>query len=298
MKAVFRGITFALSMFLLAGQYPVANAQSGLTLKVTRADRSTLQLNDSYELRQGDSKRFPSGQALRLAGGDVDGDGFPDLVTGYATGSGGVISLHRGNKEAWAPSTPESLALVAAGSFPPGFDSVATEFAVPVAPDFMVSGDFNGDGRADIVIAQRGDRNVYFLAGQRSGFAELVQIKLVGGVDALASGGVNSRDGFPKLVAAVSTAYGASVLTFAQGMNAPATSRALAAPVQALAIGKLSADSTGDIVILSAGRVHIVHGRDAVAASSVAAPMETLSAAFSVRSLTLGEFIWDRSGAA
>ena len=82
MKALFRGITFALSMFLLAGQYPAANAQSGLTLKVTRADRSTLQLNDSYELRQGDSKRSPSRQALSLAGGDVDGDGFPDLVDG------------------------------------------------------------------------------------------------------------------------------------------------------------------------------------------------------------------------
>ena len=80
-------------------------------------------------------------------------------------------------------------------------------------------------------------------------------------------------------------------------MYSPATQRALAAPVEALAIGKLSIDSTGDIVLLSAGRVHIVHGTDAVAASSAGAAMETLSTSFAVRSLALGEFIWDRSGA-
>ncbi len=269
-------------------------------LQVTHFGANRLQLGASYPLDGNTQKRLPNRRAVSLTSGDVDGDGFPDLVSGYATDSGGVITLHRGNVEAWAPSTPESLALVAAGRFPSGFESVATEFAVPVAPDFMVSGDFNGDGRADIVFAQRGDRNVYFLAGQRRGFAPAMQIKLEGGVDALASGRIDSRDGFPKLVAAVSSLQGASLLTFTQGMNAPATPRALAAPVEALAIGKLSADSTGDIVILSAGRVHIAHGThgpNGVAASSPTVPLETLSATFSVRSFALGEFIWDRAGA-
>ncbi len=286
----------AVLVVAMAGVQCVA-ASTERALQVTHVRANTLQFGASYDLHGNAQKRLPNRRALSLASGDVDGDGFPDLVSAYSTDGGGVITLHRGNPEAWAPSTPESLALVAAGSFPAGFESVATEFALPVAPDFMVSGDFNGDGRADIVFAQRGDRNVYFLAGQRTGFAAPMQIKLEGGVDALASGRIDSRDGFPKLVAAVSNAQGASLLTFADGMNSPATRRAIDAPVEALAIGKLSADSTGDIVMLSAGRVHILHGTDALAASAAVAPLETLATNFLVRSFTLGEFIWDRTGA-
>jgi FG-GAP repeat len=175
------------------------------TLKMARIEGSKLQLTDSYELSRSDLKRASNRQALSLASGDVDGDGFPDLLSGYSSDTGGVVTLHRGNKEAWAPSTPESLALVRNGSFPPGFESASTEWMMPIAPDFMVSGDFNGDGRADVVIAQRGHSSLYFLAGQRTGFAAPIQIKLEGGVDAIAAGLLDSRDGFPKLIAAVST---------------------------------------------------------------------------------------------
>jgi trimeric autotransporter adhesin len=274
-----------------------ATAAAEPTLRVPHIEGSKLQLRDSYDLSRSHLKQAANRRALSLVSGDVDGDGFPDLVSGYSTAAGGVVTLHRGNREAWAPSTPESLALVRDGSFPSGFESTSTEWLIPVAPDFMVSGDFNGDGRTDIVVARRGDRKVYLLAGQRTGFSVPAEIKLSGGVDALASGLVQSRDGVPKLVAAVSGNEGASLATFTHGVFAPATQRALPAPVDALAVGKLSADSTGDIVMLSAGRVQIVSGNDVLAASTDAAPLEVLSFGFSVRSFTLGHFIWDRSGA-
>jgi trimeric autotransporter adhesin len=263
-------------------------------LKMARIEGSKLQLKDSYELSRNDLKRASNRQALSMASGDVDGDGFQDLLSGYSSDTGGMITLHRGNKEAWAPSTPESLALVRNGSFPPGFESASTEWMMPIAPDFMVSGDFNGDGRADVVIAQRGHNNLYFLAGQRAGFAAPVQIKVAGGVDAIASGLLDSRDGFPKLIAALTTTEGASLLTFNRGVMVPPLARAIDASATALAIGKLSADSTGDIVMLAGGRVQILHGRDVRDGVS---RLETLDTGFAVRAFTLGYFIWDRSGA-
>ncbi|MBI3949341.1 MAG: hypothetical protein HY314_02640 [Acidobacteria bacterium] len=36
-------------------------------------------------------------QPLALASGDFDEDGVPDLVTGYASPHGGILTLHRGN---------------------------------------------------------------------------------------------------------------------------------------------------------------------------------------------------------
>jgi CSLREA domain-containing protein len=275
---------------------PVAVADE-VALRVNRAEGSKLQLKDGYALSGSHLKRAVNRQALSLASGDVDGDGFPDLLSGYSTDRGGVITLHRGNKEAWAPSTPESFALLQSGSFPQGFESASTEWPVPIAPDFMVSGDFNGDGRADIVIAQRGQPIAYFLAGRKDGFAPIVPIDLRSGADALAAGQLDSRDGRPKLVVAVSGGDGPRLLTFAsESWNAPVT-QALAAPAEALAIGKLSRDSTGDVVVLGGGRVHVLYGDSVTASIRSAKRFESIPTAFNVRAFTLGDFIWDRGGA-
>ncbi len=275
---------------------PVASAAE-VIVRVTQTEGSKLQLKDGYALSDSDQKRAANRQALSLVGGDVDGDGFPDLLSGYSTDRGGVVSLHRGNKEAWAPSTPESLALVRSGSFPQGFESASTEWPVPIAPDFLVSGDFNGDGRVDVVVAQRGHSVAYFLAGRKDGFAPIVPIELGSGVDALAAGQLDSRDGRPKLLVAVSGVGGPRLLTFAsESWNAP-VSQALAAPAEALAIGKLSRDSTGDVVVLSGGRVYVRYGDTPTNPVRDAKRFESLPTAFKVRAFTLGDFIWERSGA-
>src|SRR5205085_245195 len=55
-----------------------------------------------------------------LTSGDFDEDGMPDLVTAYATGAGGLVSIYRGNVDAAYPNSQTARAHRAAGTF---FDS-------------------------------------------------------------------------------------------------------------------------------------------------------------------------------
>ena len=45
---------------------------------------------------------------LSLASADFDEDGVPDLISGYAGPSGGIVTLHRGNLILFIP-TPQKL---------------------------------------------------------------------------------------------------------------------------------------------------------------------------------------------
>src|SRR3712207_3667923 len=42
-------------------------------------------------------------RARALARADLDGDGAPDLVTGYAAHGAGIVTVQRGNPDAFAP---------------------------------------------------------------------------------------------------------------------------------------------------------------------------------------------------
>src|SRR5438552_620020 len=46
---------------------------------------------------------------LSMTSGDFDGDGVDDLLVGYSTSQGGIIALHRGNLDAFAPQSKESF---------------------------------------------------------------------------------------------------------------------------------------------------------------------------------------------
>jgi len=56
-------------------------------------------------------------QPVSLTAGDVDQDGFEDLVVGYSAGSGGFISIHRGNIDAFAPQSDASFQAIGRGEF-------------------------------------------------------------------------------------------------------------------------------------------------------------------------------------
>src|SRR5262249_31180086 len=51
-------------------------------------------------------------------------------------------------------------------------------FPVGTLPVAAVAGDFNGDGRTDLIVANNGSGDITFLQGEASGFAAAVQFQL------------------------------------------------------------------------------------------------------------------------
>ena len=52
---------------------------------------------------------------------DIDSDGVADLLVGYSAPGGGVIAVHRGNLDAFAPQSDASLQAIGGGEFPSPF---------------------------------------------------------------------------------------------------------------------------------------------------------------------------------
>jgi CSLREA domain-containing protein/uncharacterized repeat protein (TIGR01451 family) len=256
---------------------------------------SSLQLGSAYELPSAATKRLDA-RALSLAAADANADGFPDLFAGHALQSGGVVTLHRGNREAWAPSSALSQALIRAGQYPPGFMADAVSLELPVAPELMAAGDFDHDGHADLVVAQRGDNAVYLMRGNAAGLGMPEKLAQVAGVDAIVAGHIDQPDGFADLAVAVSGKSGASLQTYTAGIDAQARVQSLPAAVSELHVGQIDDSPMGDFAMLSAGKVLLLHGMDRSMRASAADPLETLDFPFAVQTLALGNFIWDRDG--
>src|SRR5215472_8498511 len=132
-----------------------------------------------------------SGQAqpLALAKGDFDADGVEGLVVGYAAPGGGILAIHRGNLDAFAPQSDASFQAIARGQFPSPFLPDVRVVSLPVRPDFVAVGSFAESSYPDIVVAARGDSSIYLLANDGKGnFSAPQAIHLSGGVTALEAG--------------------------------------------------------------------------------------------------------------
>ncbi len=172
---------------------PCAKANSAGLVVVHAAQRGAPYINlcDGHALTAHQAARMEQAQPLALASGDFDEDGVPDLVSGYAAGLGGTVTVHRGNVSALWPYG----AALRNGTLE-AFLPDANIFELPERPDFLGVGDFNADGHWDIVAAAYAGTTLYFLLGDgHGGFGASQPIQLPGAVTAMATGEINRADG-------------------------------------------------------------------------------------------------------
>jgi len=180
------------------------NPRDGRALNAEYADETSV----SQVLRAG------SAQPLTLASGDFDGDGAPDLITGYKSSGGGILTLQRGNVDAFAPRDLQIYDRAARGELPPSFLDDVQTIELPEAPNFLLAGDFDHDGHQDLLTAARGG-GLYFLSGDgHSGFQAPQQLALSGQVTALVTGNFSHAEGLQAVIASVVGPEGSALAIF------------------------------------------------------------------------------------
>lgn len=278
-----------------AGSSPVAWRDLAGNQIVRASDRGTtwVRFDDGVEIEPATSAK-PAGRPFGLARADFDNDGMQDLAVSSQDGSSGTVRIFRGNLGSVYPNAPEARDAVAAGT-PVGAPFVlpGLDVSSPVTPEFMIAGDFDGDGNADLAVAKSGDDVLYVLPGIGNGtFGEARSVAVTGTVTTVASGDVNRPDGRPELIVGVTNGRSSQILVVS-GVTAVdgAAPVGIDVPgrVNDIAVGDVTGMRFADIVASTTAGVVLVPGRD----SSRETPRlesELVVSRPDVRSIALGDF--------
>ncbi len=238
-------------------------------------------------------------QPLALAAGDFDENGVEDLVAAYGAGTAGSLAIYRGNLDAFAPQSKASFDGIAKGQFPDPFLSTPDSVNLPVRPDFVAVGDFNGDGHSDIAVGSRSGATLYILFGDGKGkFTQPMAVALPAGVTAMAAKRLDPVSRPTHLVIAVG-GDNPRLLVYAGSDSGPqgVISLGLSAPVTSVAFGNLDRDAYLDAALVAGGQLMILHGRDVHAAAMGAGTgvaLEAVPLVSAAISVAIGKFLPDR----
>ncbi len=226
--------------------------------------------------------------ALSIAAADLDGDAVTDLAIGFAAPSGGLIAIHRGNLDAFAPQSEASFQAIGRGDFPAPYLPQAELMEIPSRPDFLAAGEFIGPGGSALAAAARGGQSIHVLARGASGKLELLQTIAtpgpITGLYAYRPGPGN----YWQIAAGVRTPGGPRLALYAgshDGLSL-AASFALAGDATAFAEGNLDGDAKPDLLVVAGGQPAILHGGSR--------KVEPVSVPYTVTTAALGRFLNDR----
>ncbi len=240
--------------------------------------------------------RFENGslQASAMVSADFNFDGYPDLISSFAGTDGGVITLHKGWKEAFSPEDEQVLAGIKRGEFPESFEKKAIALDIPVSPDFMVTGKFVSDSTLDLIVGSRQGNSLYlFSSDGKGGFNAPREIRLDGEVTAIAADSLNPSKGYSGLVVATKKddAFEALVFDGSSELNRSKPQRVrLSNQADSLILVNPDGLTTDkDLFLLGGGELL----RIPQIGKSINAPTR-IDLPFSVRDFAAGEFIRDR----
>lgn len=253
------GTTLAVVLVFVCAAAPVAAASRSVAL---RSHARAARVEARPTLVDGVAR------AVSVASADCNRDGRADVVAGYDVPDGGVVAIYAGTRS--------------------GLATEPVLVSLPVAPDFLVAGDVNGDGRADIVAASRGASDLLLLRATPNGdFSAPEPVHVAGSVTALASGQFGGLDGRTDVAVGVSGADGsrAVVLSLVDGVPLVETaSIGMPAPVQSFAFGQFDASSPLDLAIAAGDTLSLVHG-ERFPTSAAAPQVETRQVGHSLASI-------------
>ena len=202
-----------------------------------------------------------SGDPVALASADLDEDGVPDLISGFASGKGGSLTVHRGNIQALWPYG----SAIESGPPQPFFPDART-FTLPERPDFVVTGDFDADGHLDVVTGQRGSTALYFLKGNGRGtLLAPKRVDLSGSITALIAGDINRADGLADIIVSLNTSAGPRALVYESpkgAIKADPEIFKLPHATTSLALGRFDGGAMNGLAIGAGDQLMIIHGRD------------------------------------
>ena len=228
--------------------------------------------------------------SISLAVADFDRDGTLDLVTGYATSSGGALTIQRGSPAATSPS-PSDWAAMQRGELVTPFVASANTIELPVRPDFLKAVDLDGNGTIDVVVAARGDSSTYLLRGNGSGgFSAAQAIPAGGAVTALATW--RGPEGANYVVAGICNGSANCGLRIMAKDGSVRSSVPLPGAAGAIEVASLNGGFVPDLAVAAGGNVILVDG-DSVLRGAPQTEALPVSGAVSVAA---GNFVYDRRG--